>query len=44
MHIWKYWYHNSSGEAIFENNKIKEEHETMKLQNEDVIPSKHLKF
>ena len=27
---------NPSEEAIFGNNKIKEEHETMKLQNEEV--------
>ena len=28
---------NSSEEAIFRSNKIKEEHETMKLQNKDVM-------
>ena len=29
---------NPSEEAIFGSNKIKEEHETMKLQNEEVMP------
>ena len=27
---------NPSGEAIFGSNKIKEEHETMKLQSEEI--------
>ena len=31
---------NPSEEAIFESNRIKEQHETMKLQNEEVMPSK----
>ena len=29
---------NPSEEAIFGRNKIKEEHETMELENEEVIP------
>ena len=41
-HIWKYWYHtaisnNPSEETIFGSNKIKEQHERIKLQNEEVI-------
>ena len=39
--IWKYWYlahlNNPSEETIFGSNKIKELHETMKLQNEEVM-------
>ena len=31
---------NPSEEVIFGSNKIKEEHETMKLQNEEVMPKK----
>ena len=38
MHIWKYWYlNNPSEEAIFESNKIKEGHETMTLESEEVM-------
>ena len=29
---------NPSEEAIFDSNRIKEQHETMKLQNEEVMP------
>ena len=29
---------NPSEEAIFESNRIKELHDTMKLQNEEVVP------
>ena len=40
-HIWKYWYHtaisNPSEETICGSNKIKEQHERIKLQNEEVI-------
>ena len=46
MHIWKYWYlpqqNNLSKEVIFGSNKIKEEHETMKLQIRSYA-QKHLK-
>ena len=31
---------NPSKETIFGSNRIKEQHETMKLQNEEVMPSK----
>ena len=38
----KYWQlpylDNLSKEAIFENDEIKEQHETMKLQSEEVMP------
>ena len=40
MHIWKYcgtYLNNPSEEAIFESNKIEEGHETMPLQNEEVM-------
>ena len=33
---------NPSKETIFGSNRIKEQHETMKLQNEEVMPSKTL--
>ena len=34
---------NLSEETLFGRNKIKEQHETMKLQNEEVMLKKHLK-
>ena len=37
-HIWTYL-NNHSDETIFGSNKIKEQHETMKLQNEEVMLS-----
>ena len=41
-HIWKSeilvpYLNNPSEETIFGSNKIKEQHETMKLQNEEVM-------
>ena len=38
LDVWKCWYHPSE-EVIFESNRIKEQHETMKLQNEEVMLS-----
>ena len=35
--IWKYWYNNPSQETIFGSNKVKKQHETMKLQNKEVM-------
>ena len=39
--IWKYWYliylSNPSEETIFGSNKIKDQHEIIKLQNEEVM-------
>ena len=37
LEILEPYLNNPSEETIFESNKIKEQHETMKLQNEEVM-------